>query len=355
MSLVRTWGQRLVGLVLGLTCGVVQAQATLSPRELIDGFSLAFGDLAAVTATAPQPAPLDVQALRTTEAALAAQLRQSIALAPDDAQLTARDELGRTPLMRAALYGYADIVEALLTSPKVRAEIEVRDALDATAWQLAQFARPITLKACHSLRLAAELAPLWQAQQGRAAYFSRDAETAFDRISLSLVAAGAVTDLAGARAAWRRQCPGSDTAVSAAVDAAPDLLKALLDVQATRADKSAPHPADAALPFSQWPKAAFPTYLPGRAALPKPDGQPLCTHTPAPQLKMRLPASVQFRTQFSVQAGRATISRTWIVKADEGLYPVHLKLLLSTINEALAQYRCRGDFVSMQDFGFWVE
>ena len=105
------------------------------------------------------PRPPDWQALAEQEATLAARIRQAMARAPNDPQWTALDALGRTPLMQAALHGQAEIVKALLTSAKVRATLETRDALDATAWQLAQFARPMTWLTCYPLHLASEALP----------------------------------------------------------------------------------------------------------------------------------------------------------------------------------------------------
>lgn len=61
-------------------------------------------------------------------------------------------------------------------------------ALNATAWQLAQLASPMTWLTCHPMHLASEAAPLWLAQQFRAVYFQRNTETAFDAISNSLQA-----------------------------------------------------------------------------------------------------------------------------------------------------------------------
>lgn len=291
-----------------------------------------------------------------SEAALAERLRQSIRSAPNDPQLIAPDNSGRTPLMQAALYGYADIVDALLTSPRVRADLEHRDAFGATAWQLAQFARPLTLLTCHSLYLATEMEPLWRAQQWRAGYFQRGQETAFHAISRSLLAAGATTDTDGARTAWRRHCPEREELVDKAVDTAPDLLKALLSLQTTRAERwDQRWITPLVAPPGTVLRISLPLPLPGNSTR-VPSGEQVCSHLPSPELPaVNWAGRVVLRTTGRLEAGRVIVSATGVVEATNGVDRPTLRRLRLAINQALAQYRCRGDHLFEREFTFMVE
>ena len=207
---------KLYILMLGFAAGAALAQQT--PAEIIDRLG---------PATRPDVSG-NWDRQREAITAAAAELRSLTKTQPGHSTLTAVDALGRTPLMNAAVNGYAEIVDALLTDDAVRAGLETKDRFGASAWALGQFARPLTLFSCHPQMLVAERTALWRPYLQRSGYFLAGSSNSFERIAKSLLAAGARQDANAAKAAWKLECPGHDARIGQSVDATTDLLRALL-------------------------------------------------------------------------------------------------------------------------------
>lgn len=162
------------------------------------------------------------------ESDAAKQLRELIANGRDRDALVAADRDGRTPLIKAALRGYADVVEALLSDAGVRAGVNAADRRGLTAWMAAQFQRPMTLVSCHPQVLEPEYAGLWGRSLQRMAYFNLGQQTAFDRISELLLAAGAQPDPEGAKRQWGLLCPGQEPALARTLAASQNVPNTLM-------------------------------------------------------------------------------------------------------------------------------
>lgn len=352
---------RLLLCALALTGAGAHAQST--PAEIIDALGLAIRPDASSTWDAP----------RRAETAAAEQLRALIAAAPGQPALTAADALGRTPLMRAALNGYAEVVAALLADDSVRAGLETRDRFGATAWSLSQFARPLTLLSCHPQMLALERAPLWRPYLQRSAYFLQGGVNRFQHIGQLLTAAGARADDAAARAAWQAMCPGHDEDAQQKISAAPQLLRGLMldtnarlqrlndkALQASGTLVANPAPIrlawpDAADVWQQpWPKLML--TLADRAA-PAAEGLPAvrCTRMGRPDIPRAIQWTGQapFRVLVEIQAGVPTVAE---IRRVDGLMDRRAQALIQVaILRTLATYECPGDHLIEQEFQFKIQ
>lgn len=338
------------------------ALAQSPPTDIIDKLGLA---------TRPDASgSWDTQ--RAAEAAAAEQVRALVKAAPGHPALTETDALGRTPLMRAAVNGYADVVDALLGDTAVQAGIEARDLFGATAWSLSQFARPVTLLSCHPQMSVMERAPLWRPYLQRSAYFLKRDVNRFQHIGQLLVAAGARADQQAAKAAWQAQCPGHDDDTRQQLDATPELLRGLmLDTherlerlnrkagEAGSTPSTNPEPPLLAWPGTRdvwqqhWPKLML--NPPDRLVPPAGTTAVRCTRMGRPNLPSSLNWSgvARFRVVAEVQAGVPVVAE---IRRVDGLMDRRAQALIQiAILRTLASYECAGDHVFEQEFQFKIQ
>lgn len=168
------------------------------------------------------------EVLRAAEQRTADHIRAAIAAKPDDAQW-ADAPRGMTPLMSAAMSGYPLVVEALLTSPRARAQIEAeaRGAGGATAWGLSNFSWMTAAWSCHAGFLNADDPFQAASRLINTGYFLMAPENPYQQLRQMLVMAGAKADLERAKKAWLTMCPTSDAALKERVRASDDLLLTL--------------------------------------------------------------------------------------------------------------------------------
>lgn len=306
------------------------------------------------------------------ETAAALQLRRLIQAKPGDPSLTETDGYGRTPLMEAAVNGYADVVEALLTDPGVQAHVNDSDRFGATAWGLSQFARPVTLIACHPQMYARDRVPLLKPYAQRAAYFRNGSTTSFARIAGLLVGAGARADAAAAKAAWLTQCPGADEALRQRLQASEDLSQALWAYTFERLEQFKREMADtpARLPPAplpgpvlagaetrnawqqRWPKAWVPRS--DRPAPADPSAGVQCTRMGKPEMPaVNWTGEATFRLVIELQAGAPTVIDIGLVSGR--MEPRMEALLQAVLLRTLASYECAGDHIFEQEFQFKVQ
>jgi len=356
---VRTIRLILSLLALGLAGATTQAQ---SPRQLIAQLGL--------DTRADDSRQWTRQ--REAEVNVALQLRRLILERPADPGLTETDAYGRTPLMEAAINGYADVVEALLTDAGVRARVDDSDRFGATAWALSQSARPVTLIACHPQMYARERLPLLRPYAQRIAYFRDGSGTRFERIARQLLDAGARADMAAARTAWLAQCPGADAALRQGLAAGGDLYGALSTHTYERLEQFMRSMADASarLPFAprpgpmlagtgtqdawqqRWPKALLP-----RADAPPPadprDAVP-CSRMDKPELPaVNWTGDATFRMVVEFQAGMATVADIRLVSGN--MEPRAQAFFQALLLRMLASYDCAGDHIIEQELRFKIQ
>jgi hypothetical protein len=357
---VRTLGLILPLLTLCLAAGAAQAQQT--PRQLIARLGL--------DTRADDSRQWTRQ--REAEAQVARQLRALGQDRPGDAGLVETDALGRTPLMEAAVNGYADVVESLLTDSRVRAGIDDTDRFGATAWALSQFARPVTLIACHPQMYTRERLPLLRPYTQRVGYFRDGASTRFERIGQQLLGAGARPDPAAAKAAWLAQCPGAEAGLRQRLAASDDLSQLLWAHTYERLEQfkqdMANTPArltSAPLPRPVWPsneagdswQQRWPRAWPARAqAQPGIDPQAvvICSRMAKPTMPhITWRGDAVFRLVAEFQAGAVTVADIRLVSGR--MEPRVEALLQATLIHMLASYECAGDHIIEQELRFKVE
>lgn len=350
----------LAVLALGLACAAAQAQPT--PRQLIAQLGLE---------TRPGDGR-DWTRQREAEKAVARQLRRLIADKPDDPGLTETDAYRRTPLMEAAVNGYADVVEALLSDAGVRAGIDDRDRFGATAWALSQFARPVTLIACHPRMYTRERLPLLKPYARRIAYFREGDTTSFTRIARQLVAAGSRADAAAAKAAWLAQCPETEDALRQRLQLSDDLpgtlwgytferlqqFKRDMESSATQlAPTLALNPllpgVNAGDAYEQrWPRVSVP-----RADGPAPDSSARiirCSRMDKPEITAtNWIGEATFRLIVELQAGVPTVVDIRLTSGR--LEPGVQATLQAGMLRTLASYECAGDHIFEQEFQYKIQ
>ncbi|PZP36766.1 MAG: hypothetical protein DI603_02075 [Roseateles depolymerans] len=307
---------------------------------------------------------------RNAEKKVAATISALIAKAPGQPALTARDDLWRTPLINAALWGYADVVAALLADDSVRASINEVDGQGLSAWMAAQMAQPLTLASCHPQMLVREAVGLWGPNLQRMAYFSPSSGLAFARIRAMLGAAGAKPDLDAAKAQWNQRCPGQAEATVAAVAASEDLLQTLL--QDSGGQITAFLNAQKETPKSVVPKVAPPQPTLPRLKLSLPlslaqtaisAGQSamVCAAMPKPDAAvlegLQLAsgsAKFLYETTTEVRDGRPVAVRLDLKESSDRMPPASHMRLRAAVYQALGSYRCPGDHIFVQEFQFTV-
>ncbi len=169
--------------------------------------------------------PTDWSAL---EAQAVAELRDL----PTDALIAVNDK-GRTPLAVAAMAGFTPLVQALLATPEVRAQIDRKghDRLDAH--DLALLADRQTLQACHpTSENPFALVPFWVVQP----YY--DNRAPYPQIAALLVQSGADPDQTTARASWLSRCTDAHPDDRAEIAISTDLTASLLAAQHRASDRA---------------------------------------------------------------------------------------------------------------------
>ncbi len=120
----------------------------------------------------------------------------------DDSTLTARDHLGRTPLIAAAHHGYAEIVEALLDAGTVRAAIDAIDDRGLSASDHATLAFHQSIWACQNLNSGNMMR--WLPRIMMASWYA--SEDPYTKLQVLLGDAGATMEIERARAVWLTLC-----------------------------------------------------------------------------------------------------------------------------------------------------
>lgn len=143
----------------------------------------------------------------------------------DKAVLTAKSSRGQTPLIAAAVFGYASIVEALLVSEAVREDIDARDASGLSAWDHANLASRRSIWACRDMLRTDPftLIPLLVT-----AYWHSQGD-AYAQTRTMLEKSHAAADIERPRAYWLERCTGWRDQTRAAVLTSTDLLKTLVE------------------------------------------------------------------------------------------------------------------------------
>jgi hypothetical protein len=293
---------------------------------------------------------------RDAEMRVAQRIVALIQMSPGDATLTeARWQWGRTPLMHAALNGYADVVEALLADTSVRSSINAKDRSGATAWALVQLARPLTLGLCHPQMLTGSRAPLLRPYVARTSYFTQQAQSPFDRIRRALEAAGAIADIYAAKTAWRTLCPGQDAAMTARLNNSTDVLATVLHDNPAHIAK-ARQALDEQPRVQESPEPTLATPKKGTERLaPTNDKGMVCQRMP----KLSAPGAVGWIGRAAVnlvaevQAGRVVVAKLTTTPAN---IPLRAETLLRyRVLQTLNGYRCDGDHIFEQQFAFEIE
>lgn len=303
----------------------------------------------------------DWTAQRQAEAEVAGKISALIAATPGAPELTAPDARGRTPLIRATLWGYARVVEALLTDASVQASINVKDKDGLSAWMAAQYARPLTLAACHPQALAAEALPLLRPHLRRMNYFTTQSPTAFDRIRALLAAAGAAPELDAAKAYWLAQCPGHDPALAPAITASEDLMATLWKNSLPRVNAFMAELQG----INKWSVSRSPLSQPvfpeGEKPVPggpksKHPGAPNCTQMPRPPFDglWRYSGEVLFKVEAELQDGMVVAASIETLSSQPSFKPEALRTFRFNLYGALGGYRCPGDHLFKQEFMFKI-
>jgi hypothetical protein len=340
-------------LLLALAAFIRPAAAAQTAGQLIDALG---PDLR------PSPALISTPSAEI-EAAATLALKALIDADPKNPSLLQRDTFGRTPLMRAAFHGYADMVDVLLTNALVRSQLDLPDRFGASAWALSQLAMPLTQLSCQPAMLARMRAPLWRPYVSRAAYFWSDGAQRFERIGRALQAAGARTEPSQARAYWLRRCATPGAALKASLDDEANLLKHLsadavghLQMLSTilRSNEPLQIAPVASLDIAQ--RTADDDALSrefNSSDAPLPATSALCTQMAKPKIPvMRWRGTASFRIVAEVFAGTPIWAQFDPLEPD--IDPEVAARLQYSIQEALASYRCPGDHVFEQRFDFRI-
>ncbi len=212
---LRTIGGALACAAVLWVCGAVSARAESPAHDALNDFGNRLYSLGEQNGGTPKEwAAAEARVLAVWDA-LAAENRL------DPAELS---DKGTPLLTRAPQNGYAFAVNRLLAMRDAKAALDLPDEQGLTAYQHAQLAVRVTLRACHpKAENPFVLFPLF-VKQGY--YADRDP---YPGIIAALTRAGADTDQSPARAFWLAQCPDALPSVRAAVSAADELYPALLD------------------------------------------------------------------------------------------------------------------------------
>lgn len=314
----------------------------------------------------PTPA-VSRDGMAAIEAAAAVALRTLIDAEPASPTLIEQDGMGRTPLMRAAMQGYSELVDLLLSNPLVRSQLDVRDRLGASAWDLSQMALPLTMPACSPDFLSPMRSPLWRPYILRSGYFWRQGASRFAKIGKALQAAGAQANEASARAAWRARCEAPDGELQALVDEGSNLLDAVTDrakerLREFKAASSQPLPPSISplpaievrshiQPGERWPRALLArkeAYVPPITPIDL-----VCRHMQHPEIP-QIPwgGEAQLTVRAEVQAGRVVLADIRLTKGK--MAGTDLLLYQLAVQRALATYECLGDHFFESQFVFKV-
>lgn len=337
-----------IGACLAVVCVATQAQATPSPvGEWIDTLS-----------ESTQADSSDVWTVQhAAETAVAHRIRDLIASRPGDPELTQADRNGRTPLIRAALWGYAEVVEALLSDTRVKDTIDARSPDGLSAWMASQYARPLTLAACHPQILIREAVGVWGPHLRRMAYFSRESPNAFDRIRYALARAGAKPDIDAAKRFWLSSCPGHDPALEPALTASEDIMATLIADSRPRLEALfAEIRQPPKLVKRQPPQPVLrrgSSERPGASASRNP--RLVCSKMPLPDRESiggSRAHTTLFRVIAEVQDGVPAAAAIENLSPDPTNSADEIMRLRAAVYAALGEYRCPGDHVFEQEFQF---
>jgi hypothetical protein len=168
------------------------------------------------------------EAQRDRERQLAEAVRQRLKASPGDTMLSLPDKDGMFPLAHAALNGFALVVEALLESPAVRAQVNTVSLAGAPPLALAQLARPLTFWACDPNLLNVQLPEVVEVGRQRETYYAAAPDKPFERIQQLLADAGATLGNGELERSWRKLCPASTSEASESLFAAAAPTEALV-------------------------------------------------------------------------------------------------------------------------------
>ncbi|PZP36767.1 MAG: hypothetical protein DI603_02080 [Roseateles depolymerans] len=302
----------------------------------------------------------DLNQQRAAEQAVANQLRQLISQSPGDPAFRSRDHRWRTPLINAAMRGYADVVEALLSDEGVRQSINTQDGDGVSAWIAAQYARPLTLAACHPQDLTIEAIGLWGPYLQRLRYFALQTPLPFDRIRSALGAAGAKPELDKAKQLWLKQCPEHAPELEPLIEQSSDLMQTLLNdanqrLQGFFADPRKAPKSRQASPGIDSPTNTFPATDPVSDAQSS-GAKHTCKNMPKPEWinNAGIPwtGRALFSIDFEVQDGAPVVARVTTLSAKPALPDAIAIEFRAMTLRALGAYRCTGDHLVRQEFEY---
>ena len=140
------------------------------------------------------------------------------------AALAASDRNGLTPLLLAAMGGFAFLLPILLESPDVQRSLDAEDNYGLTAHDRAVLAVRQSLYACHPVIedpfITVPFVVVLPYYQDRSPY---------PKIAERLVSAGARNDISNARRHWIKNCTNPDTELRQAVKHEDDLIGVLIE------------------------------------------------------------------------------------------------------------------------------
>lgn len=339
-------------LALLLTSLLAHAQPAKTPRQLIDHLGVDIRQSLENSKAGKTPEDL--------ERAVADQITGLIGSAEGHLSLTDTDNHGRTPLMLAASYGYAQVVRALLADPSVKLRINQPDDEGATAWMLANFAPALTLVACEPGTLTAERYVLLPPYLRRMSYLLKTKGAAVGSVVQMLEAAGAEANADEAKRMWLARCPNAAPELREAL-AGGDLMRTLINdalVRQRNFNKLA-HDSPRSVPLK--PPVGMRFVHSGRRAQrggqsPLLNMDQMDCQWKRPEFPAKDPnwtGTMEFKITVVTRAGiveAADIDRKSPKDVELGIE----ELFRGVIIDALAGYRCDGDHVFEQEFQFKI-
>lgn len=163
------------------------------------------------------------------EVKAADEVRRYVASGATDG-LLAKEDGGQSPLAAAAYMGYPNVIEALLTSKLVKSHVNDPDRMGMTPWIAATFSMKQSLWTCNPAAFEDpyKFVPMLVTQP----YYLLNPTPPYRKARALLEAAGAVADLAAAKALWLSSCQNGSAGAKAKVQASSDLQMTLQELGA---------------------------------------------------------------------------------------------------------------------------